>query len=86
MSALQPVAMKILAEKFAVKDKKGQCKVLLWDSTKDNPSEELKISPIAMIPHKSRLFQAILDLYFALRPKANVKAPGKGVNDAGPKA
>ena len=43
--------------------------MVLWDNIKDNPPEELKISPIAMIPHKSQLFQAILDLYFALRPK-----------------
>ena len=55
VSALQPVAMKILAEDVAAKWKKGKCKVFLWDNIKDNPPEELKVSPIAMIPHKSRL-------------------------------
>ena len=67
MSALQPVAMKILAEEIAVNYNKGQCELVLWDSIKYNPPEELKFSPIAMIPHKSRFFQAIMDLSFALR-------------------
>ena len=56
MSALQPVATKILVEEVAEKENKGQCKLLLWDNIKDNPPEELKLPPIAMIPHKSRLF------------------------------
>ena len=57
MSALQPMAMKILAEDVAAKEKNGQCKVILWDNINDNPHEELKVSPIAMIPHKSRTFE-----------------------------
>ena len=69
VSALQPAAMKILAGEVAEKEKKGQYKVVLWDSIKENPPEELKMSPIAMIPHKYPLFQAILDLSFALRLK-----------------
>lgn len=40
-----------------------------WDSIKDNPPRELKISPIAAIPHKSKAFRSILDLSFALRLK-----------------
>ena len=53
VSALQPVEMKIIAEEVAAKEKKGKCKVFLWDNIKDNPPEELKVSPIAMIPQKS---------------------------------
>ena len=41
--------------------------MVLWDSIKDAPPTQLKISPIAMIPHKSRLYRAILDLSFKLR-------------------
>jgi hypothetical protein len=37
-----------------------------WDSIKDNPPAQLKISPIAAIPHKSRGFRSILDLSFSL--------------------
>ena len=47
--------------------KKCQAKLVLWDDIKDNPPKQLKISPIAMIPHKSRKFRAILDLSFAIR-------------------
>ena len=56
VSALQPVATKILVEEVTAKDKKGQYKVVLWDNIKYNPPEELKVSPIAMIPHKYYLF------------------------------
>ena len=69
VSVLQSVAMKILVDDVAVKEKKVQCKVFMWDSIKDNPPEELNIFPISMIPHKSQLFRAILDLSFALRFK-----------------
>ena len=55
-SAMVPDAMKQLAEEVEAKAKKDQCRVVLWDSIKDDPPEELKISPIAMIPHKSRLY------------------------------
>ena len=66
VSALVPEAMEQLAKEVAAKEKKGQCRLVPWDSIKDNPPSELKVSPIAMIPHKSRLFRAILDLSFRL--------------------
>ena len=56
VSTLQRVVTEILDEEVAAKEKKGQCKVVLWGSIKENPPEELKISPIDMIPHKSRIF------------------------------
>ena len=69
----------------------GQAKVIAWDSIKDNPPEQLKISPIAAIPHKSKQFQSILDLSFHLRlqkggvlPSVNsttVKTAPKGAID-----
>ena len=34
------------------KVKIGQAKLMTWDSIKQNPPAELKISPIAAIPHK----------------------------------
>ena len=51
------------------KVKSGQAKLMVWDSIKDNPPVELKISPIAAIPHKSRQFCLILDLSFNLQLK-----------------
>ena len=35
------------------KVKTGQAKVVLWDDIKECPPAQIKISPIAMIPHKS---------------------------------
>merc|ERR1712129_628357 len=49
---------------------KKQCKVVLWDDIKHNPPKQLNISPLAMIPHKSRMFRAILDLSFNIRLKS----------------
>jgi hypothetical protein len=47
----------------------GQAKLVLWDDIKDNPPPQLKISPIAAIPHKSKAFRSILDLSFSLHLK-----------------
>jgi len=51
------------------KVKIGQAKIVTWDSIKQNPPAELKISLIAAIPHKSKQFCSILDLSFNLRLK-----------------
>ena len=53
VSALQTAEMKILVEEVVAKDKKGKFKVVLWDNIRDKEPEELKMSPTAMIPHKS---------------------------------
>jgi hypothetical protein len=47
----------------------GQAKLVAWDSIKEAPPVELKISPIAAIPHKSKQFRSILDLSFHLQLK-----------------
>jgi hypothetical protein len=62
VSALEHDAIAQLEEEIPEKVKAGQCKVVLWDDIKHNPPEQLKISPLAMIPHKSRKYRAILDL------------------------
>jgi len=61
-SSLAPDAIDQLAEELKEKVKSGQARVVLWDEIKDNPPPQLKISPLAMIPHKSRKYRAILDL------------------------
>jgi hypothetical protein len=79
VSALNPDAIKQLKTEIADKVKVGQCKVVLWDDNKNDPPPQLKISPLAMIPHKSRNFRAILDLSFKLRLKDGTHVPS--VND-----
>jgi hypothetical protein len=45
----------------------GQVQIVVWDDIKDNSPPQLKVSPIAAIPRKSKDFQSILDLSFRLR-------------------
>ena len=40
--------------------------VLEWGDIKDNIPQKLKISPVAMIPHKSKPYRCIIDILFTL--------------------
>lgn len=64
VSALEEDAIAQLEGEIAGKVTEKQCKVVLWDDIKHNTPQQLKISPLAMIPHKSRKYCAILDLSF----------------------
>ncbi len=44
------------------KAEQGFCQLVHWDYIKASPSENLKISPVAAIPHKSQQFCMILNL------------------------
>ena len=44
------------------KVEQGYARLVNWDDIKDSPPSELKVHPIAAIPHKSRAFRMILDL------------------------
>ena len=66
-SALVPEAAEQLRQETAEKVKKGQARIVRWEGIRDDPPKELKISPVAMIPHKSRGFRAILDLSYSVR-------------------
>ena len=52
--ALEPAVMQQLLEEVTEKEAMGPVGVIEWESIKDDPMEELKISPIAMISHKLR--------------------------------
>ena len=54
----------------------------MWGSIKDKIPKKLKLSPIAMIPHKNRKFRAILDLLFHLRTKQKNEKASPSVNEA----
>jgi hypothetical protein len=68
-SALTLEAIKHFAQEIKEKVRTNQARVVKWDTIKDNPPRELKISPIAAVPHKSKAFRSILDLSFRLRLK-----------------
>jgi hypothetical protein len=90
-SAMSEEAIAHFKEEVAEKVKVGQAKVVAWESLKDYPPVEQKISPIAAIPHKSKQFRSILDLSFPVRlrqgrvlPSVNattVKTAPKGAID-----
>ncbi len=65
-SSLAIDALVHFAAESAKKVKVGQAKLVLWDDIKHDPPPQLKISPIAAIPHKSKAFWSILDLSFRL--------------------
>ena len=78
-SALVEDAAEQLWLEVEEKVRKGQARLVTWDDIKHDPPEQLKISPIAMIPHKSRFFRAILDLSFPVTLRDGTIVPS--VND-----
>ena len=66
-SALDPEAMKYFEKEVLDKVAQGQARLVNWDDIKHDPPPQLKVSPIALIPHKSRMFRAILDLSYAIQ-------------------
>ena len=68
-SANEPDAIDQLREETKDKVKHQYARVVKWGEIKDNIPPKLKISPVAMIPHKSKLYRCILDLSFSLLHK-----------------
>jgi hypothetical protein len=65
-SALLPEALAHFAAEAAEKVRTKQARIVAWDDIKEDPPRQLKISPIAAIPHNSKAYRSILDLYFRL--------------------
>ena len=79
-SAMTPEAMNHFASEVAEKVKAGQARTVLWEDIRHDPPPQLKISPIAAVPHNSKPYRSILDLAFALKLKCGNTIPS--VNDA----
>ena len=93
-SALIPEAIEQLRREIAEKVASGQARVVRWDDIKHDPPPELKISPLAMVPHNSKPYRAILDLSFPVKlsdklvhPSVNAAttktAPRQAINQLG---
>jgi len=67
ISARSPEAIDQLHLEVQEKVRCGQARLVNWEDIRENPPEQLKISPISMAPHKSRKFRTILDLSFPIR-------------------
>ena len=65
-SAMGKQAVRQLRKETEDKVKHSYARVVKWGDIKKNIPPRLKISPVAMIPHKSKLFRCILDLSFIL--------------------
>ena len=93
ISAKNPIARKCLIEETKEKVTDGYARVITWRDIKNDIPRHFKLSPVAMIPHKSRPFRCILDLSFKLRLKNKVfpsvnsatrkKAPQKAMAELG---
>ena len=69
-----------LSQEAEEKEHRGQARIVLWDGIKDNPPVQFKVSPIAMVPHKSWKWRAILDLAFRLRLREGGHVPSVNEN------
>ena len=77
-STSTPAAAKACRKEALERVKEGTCRLVKWNDIKHNPPKNLKISPIAAIPHKSRDYRMILNLAYNLKLNNN-KLPS--VND-----
>jgi hypothetical protein len=68
-SANSKKAQQYLRQQTKEKIAEGFAKVVKYGDIMGALPAKLKISPVAMVPHKSRLFRCILDLSFRLRIK-----------------
>ena len=68
-SAFLPGAAEFLIQETKEKAANSYAKVVRYGDIKNNLPKNFKISPISMIPHKSKEFRTILDLTFKLRKK-----------------
>ena len=66
-SALEPDALKALHQGVHKNVQQGYAKIVKFSNIKDNLPKIFKISPVAMISHKSRSYRTILDLSFKLK-------------------
>jgi hypothetical protein len=66
-SARVPEAAAQLRSETLEKVEQGYARLELWEELKKNPPRNLKVSPVAAIPHKSRTYRCILDLSHGVR-------------------
>jgi hypothetical protein len=65
-SANIPEAAAVCKKEALERVKEGSCRLVNWIDIRDNFPTNLKIPPLAAVPHKSRKYRMILDLSFQL--------------------
>jgi hypothetical protein len=88
VSALGPEAMAALDAEVKEKVANGQARLVRWNDIRHAPPPQLKISPVAMVPHNSRAYRAILDLSFPVRltPTTTLPSVNSSTTKTAPKA
>ena len=88
VSALVPEAMAQLDLEVRDKVANGQARIVAWDTISRCPPPQLKVSPIAMVPHKSRPYRAILDLSFPVKltPTSSLPSVNSNTTKTAPRA
>jgi len=66
-SAREPKAAEYAWKEAQEKEAKGFCQIHKWSTLRNSCPVDLKISPLAAIPHKSRAYRLLLDLSFGLK-------------------
>ena len=80
-SAQHGEALKCLEAEAMEKEREGFVHISKWKDLKEKIPPKFKLSPIAMILHKSRKSCAILDLSFCLRTVQPADCQGTSVNE-----
>ena len=93
ISTKDPDAREALINETEVKVQQNFMIKIRWGDIKDSFPQNLKVSPVAMIPHKSRSYRVILDLSFNLLFKGRrqtsvnedtiIRAPQKAMSQLG---
>ena len=78
-SATTAAAAKALRLETEEKVRQGYARLIPWSELRDNLPANIRISPIAAIPHKSRDFRMILDLSFGFSREGT---PWPSVNES----
>ena len=66
-SELEDYAIVQMQVKERLKAAQGFAIIVMWDDINQKSPSNLKFSLLAMIPHKSRKYRAVLGLLFALK-------------------
>ena len=85
ISAKNPKAAQYLFKETKEKIQGGFITTTKWGDIKHDYPKNLKLSPLAMIPHKSRSFRCILDLSFQLKVNGNkINSVNQGTKSLSP--
>jgi hypothetical protein len=78
-SATSPEAAAFIHAEAIERENSGLCRIVRWKDIKNDPPPNLKLSPAAAVPHKSKTFRQLLDLTFALQaPDGTFYTPDNG--------